>query len=169
LLAANGRADVVSVDVDPYSLKRLRLKNSRVNIIQADARKLPLIDEVFDVVFMIEVLDYIPELQTALAECKRTLRTNAAGFLSFGNKSSAKAKFRALRGKSYCHSYSEVMQCLSAVGFNVKKKMGYSWLPLGRTSQSPLVPILAFLEKALGLRKFVRFSPWVIIQVSKPQ
>ena len=42
LLAANSKATVVSLDVDSYSLKRLKLKTKQVNVIQADARKLPL-------------------------------------------------------------------------------------------------------------------------------
>jgi ubiquinone/menaquinone biosynthesis C-methylase UbiE len=111
LLAANSKAIVVSVDVNSYALKRLKLKNKEVNIIQADAKHLPLRDALFDVVFMIEVLDYIPELDQALSECKRTLKTNASSILSFGNKSSPKAKLKAMQGKSYRHSYKEVMQC----------------------------------------------------------
>ena len=87
LLAANSKATVVCVDVNSYALKRLKLKNREVNIIQADDRHLPLKDEVFDVDFMIEVLDYIPELEQALTECKRTLKPNASCILSFGNKS----------------------------------------------------------------------------------
>ena len=168
LLAANSKAIVVSVDVNSYALKRLKLKNKEVNIIQADARHLPMRDSLFDVVFMIEVLDYIPELDQALSECKRTLKTNASSILSFGNKSSLKAKLKAMQGKSYRHSYKEVMQCLSKTGFLVKKKTGYSWLPFGRTSQSGAVPFLARFERFFGLRRVVRFSPWVIIHVTNP-
>jgi len=168
LLAANSKATVVSLDVDSYSLKRLKLKTKQVNVIQADARKLPLKDEVFDAVFMIEVLDYIPELETALAECKRTLRSNASSILSFGNKSSLKAKLKAMQGKSYRHSYRKVMQCLSKTGFNVKKKTGYSWLPFGRTSENRFVPVLAGIERFIGLRRVPRFSPWVILHITKP-
>jgi predicted RNA methylase len=39
LLAANNKSTVVSVDVDSYSLKRLKLKTKQVNVIQADVRK----------------------------------------------------------------------------------------------------------------------------------
>jgi ubiquinone/menaquinone biosynthesis C-methylase UbiE len=168
LLAANNKANVVSVDVNSYALKRLKLKNKEVNIIQADARRLPIKDGVFDVVFMIEVLDYIPELDQALIECKRTLKNKASSILSFGNKSSLKAKLKAMQGKSYRHSYKEVMQCLSKTGFLVKKKTGYSWLPFGRISQSSLVSVLARFERFFGLRMAVRFSPWVIIHVTNP-
>ena len=168
LLATSSKATIVSVDVNSYALKRLKLKNRQVSIIQADARHLPLKDEVFDVVFMIEVLDYIPELDQTMQECKRTLKPNTSCVLSFGNKSSLKAKLKAMQGKSYRHSYKEAMQCLSKTGLIVKKKTGYSWLPFGRTSQSSLVPILAAGENIFGLRRVVRFSPWVIMHVTKP-
>ena len=167
LFAANTKAYVVSVDVDSYALKRLHLKNRSVNVIQADARHLPLKDSVFDVVFMVEVLDYIPELDQALGDCKRTLMPDSSCVLSFGNKSSLKAKLKSMQGKSYRHSYEEVVMCLSKTGFAVKNKLGYSWLPFGRTSQSSLVGFLAGVEKIFGLRRFVRYSPWVIIHVTK--
>jgi ubiquinone/menaquinone biosynthesis C-methylase UbiE len=166
LLAANNKATVVSIDVNSYALKRLKLKNREINIIQADARQLPLRDDVFDVVFLIEVLDYISELDKALSECKRTLKNNAASVLSFGNKSSLKAKLKALQGKSYRHSYKEVIECLSKTGFLVKKKIGYSWLPFGRTSESGLVFVLARFERFFGLQRVVRFSPWIIIHIT---
>ena len=168
LMASNHNATVVSIDVDCYALKRLKLKDKEVNIIQADARKLPLREGLFDVVLMIEVLDYIPELGEAFSECKRTLKPNASSILSFGNKSSLKAKLKLMQGKSYRHNYREVVQCLSETGFTMNKKTGYSWLPFGRTSQSRLVPILAGVERFFGLRRVVRFSPWVIIHVTKP-
>jgi ubiquinone/menaquinone biosynthesis C-methylase UbiE len=168
LIASTHNATVVSVDVDSYALKRLKLKDKQINIIQADARKLPLRDGLFDVVFMIEVLDYVSDLQEAFLECKRTLKTNASSILSFGNKSSLKAKLKSIRGKSYRHSYREVIKCLSETGFTMNKKTGYSWLPFGRTSQNQLIPILAGVERFLGLRRIVRFSPWVIMHVTKP-
>ena len=168
VLAANSKATVVSLDLDSYSLRRLKLKNKQVNVIQADARKLPLKDGIFDLLFMIEVLDYIPELDTAFAECKRTLKPEASCILSFGNKSSFKAKLKAVQGKPYRHSYREVMLYLSKSGLTVKAKAGYSWMLFGRTSQSRLVPVFAGFERMLGLRRVVRFSPWVIVHVTKP-
>ena len=168
LLAVDSKATVVSVDINSYALKRLKLKNKQISIIQADARHLPLKDEIFDVVFMIEVLDYIPELNSALAECKRTLKPKASCILSFGNKSSLKAKLKAIHGKSYKHSHNGVIQCLSKTGLIVKRKIGYSWLPFGRISESALVPVAAGIERIFMLRRVVRFSPWVIMHLTKP-
>jgi ubiquinone/menaquinone biosynthesis C-methylase UbiE len=116
---------------------------------------------------MIEVLDYIAELDEALTECYRTLKSNAPLLLSFGNKSSLKSKLREFRGKSYTHSYNRVMRCLSKTGFAVTRKMGYSWLPFGRTSESRLVPFLARIEKLFALKRIPSLSPWVIVHAVK--
>jgi len=167
LLGADKKATVIGIDMDSYGLKRLKLKTKTVNAIQADARKIPLKDGTCDAIFMIEVLDYITELDEALMECYRTLKSNAPLILSFGNKSSLKSQLRELRGKSYKHSYCRVMQSLSKIGFVVVRKMGYNWLPFGRTSESRLIPFLARLEKLLALRRIPRLSPWVIAHTVK--
>ena len=122
-------ARTMSIDIDSYGLKRLKLKVKHVNVIQADARKIPVKNEVFDAIVMIEVLDYISDIEAALRECRRTLKLHASFVISFGNKSSLKASLRKMLGKSYRHSYGVVMRVLSQTAFTVKQKMGYSWLP----------------------------------------
>jgi len=167
LLASNSEATVIGIDIDSYGLKRLKHKAKSINVIQADARKIPLKGDTFDAIFMIEVLDYISELDEALTECHRTLKSDAPLFLSFGNKSSLKSKLRDLRGKSYRHSYGKVMRCLSKIGFVVMRKMGYNWLLFGRTSESRLVQFSAIIEKLFGLRKIPSLSPWVMLHAVK--
>lgn len=167
-LTTNESAAVVSIDIEPTSLKRLKLKNKAVSIIQADGRKIPLRANMLDAIFAIEVLDYIPELDQVIAECYRILKPNSSLFLTFGNKSSLKSKLRAMRGNLYRHSYREVAQSMQKTSFKVKRKMGYNWLPLGRMSENPMIPLLAALERIFGLRKAVRFSPWVMVQAEKP-
>jgi ubiquinone/menaquinone biosynthesis C-methylase UbiE len=159
----------ISIDIDSLGLERLKLKTKHVNIIQADARKIPLKDEIFDAIFMVEVLDYIPEADQALRGCHRTLKSNGSLFLSFGNKSSLKSTFRKLSGKSYRHSYSEIMKLLSQTGFAVRRKMGYNWLPFGRTSESRLVHFLAPVERLFALRRIPSLSPWVMVHAVKSQ
>jgi hypothetical protein len=112
---------------------------------------------------MIEVLDYIPEVDEALREYHRTLKSNVLHILSFGDKSNLKSKLRELHGKSYGHSYGRFMQRLFKTGFAVMRKMGYNWLPFGRTSESRLVPFLAVVEKLFALRRIPSLSPWVIV------
>jgi ubiquinone/menaquinone biosynthesis C-methylase UbiE len=166
-LVSDKKATVIGIDIDSYGLKRLKLKNKDVDVIQADARKIPLKDGTFDAIFMIEVLDYISDLDEALTECHRTLKSNAMLIFSFGNKSSLKSQLRKLHGKSYSHSYNRVIRSLSKTGFSVVRKMGYSWLPFGRTSENRFIPFLAILEKLLALRRIPSLSPWVIVHSSK--
>jgi 16S rRNA A1518/A1519 N6-dimethyltransferase RsmA/KsgA/DIM1 with predicted DNA glycosylase/AP lyase activity len=42
LLATDTNATVIGIDIDSYGLKKLRLKTKYANVIQADARKIPL-------------------------------------------------------------------------------------------------------------------------------
>jgi ubiquinone/menaquinone biosynthesis C-methylase UbiE len=167
LLTSNSEAMVIGIDIESYGLKRLKRKAKNINVIQADARKIPFKEGVFDAIFMIEVLDYLAELGEALTESHRTLKSDASLFLSFGNKSSLKSKLRDLRGKSYRHSYNRVMLCLSKIGFVVVRKMGYNWLLFGRTSESRLVPFSAGIEKLFGLRRIPSLSPWVMLHAVK--
>ena len=167
LFALNTKTSVVSIDIDTISLKRLKQRTKQALIVAADARKLPFKDGVFDATFMIEVLDYIPELEVALNECQRTLKTDSSCILSFGNKSSFKAKIKGLKGKSYLHSYKRVMQSVFKTGFTLQAQLGYNWLPFGRISQNAMVPVLAWLEWVFGLRKVKRYSPWVMMHVVK--
>ena len=53
---------VISIDIDSYGLKRLKLKGKNVNVVQADARKIPLKNETLDAILMIEVLDHITRI-----------------------------------------------------------------------------------------------------------
>ncbi|MEM2099318.1 MAG: class I SAM-dependent methyltransferase [Candidatus Bathyarchaeia archaeon] len=167
MLTENINAMSVSLDIESHGLKRLRLKTKSSHVIQADARRTPFKDGIFDAVFMIEVLDYIAESEEALRECHRIMKPGASLFISFGNKSSFKAYVKKLRGKSYMHSYKEITHLLLKTPLNIKRVIGYNWLPFGRMSENRLIPFLAFLEWFFGFRRIPRLSPWVIMQAVK--
>jgi len=169
LLATKNKVGVIGIDIDSYGLKRLKMKNKKVNVVLADARKIPLREKVLDAAFMIEVLDYITELEIALSECYNALKPGGSLVLSFGNNSSLKSKLRKLHRKTYPHSYRKVLHSLDKIGFKTERKMGYNWLPFNRVSQNPFIPFLAIIEKLFGLRKICRFSPWVLVHVVKPK
>jgi ubiquinone/menaquinone biosynthesis C-methylase UbiE len=169
IFTANLHATVVGIDIDSYGLRRLKLKNRLVHLIQADARKIPLRKSLLDVVLMIEVLDYIPELEIAFGEVFGILKPMGSLVFSFGNTSSAKSRFRKLQGRSYKHGYREVMNALNKAGFKIKNKTGYNWLPFGRTSENTLIPLLGNVERVLGLRKIPRLSPWVLVHAYRPE
>lgn len=159
--------NVVSIDLDLHALKRLKFKNRDVNVVMADARFMPLKNGVADDVVMIELLDCVAESESILSECSRVLKGDGAIFLSFGNKSSIKGKIKSFVGKPYLHSYNEILSILKAKKFEIVRKIGFNWVPFDRISDNPLVPLFARTERIFGLRKLVRFSPWVLIQAIK--
>lgn len=166
-LSTKPETNVISIDIDSYGLKRLKQKMKTVAVVQADARNIPFKDATFDAIFMIEVLDYIPQLDTVFSECHRTLKQNTSLILSFGNKSSLKARLREIGGKSYQHSYRRVVLSLQRGNLVVRRKTGYNWLPFGRMSENPLISILGWLERAFGFRRIPSLSPWVLMRVEK--
>jgi SAM-dependent methyltransferase len=165
LIALNTKTNVVSIDIDCAALKRLRQRTSQAYVVVADARYLPFKREVFDAVFMIEVLDYIPEFDVVLNDCNRVLKFGSTCILSFGNSSSFKGMLKSLRGKPYLHSFKGVIQVLSGSSFVYQDSIGFNWMLFGRTSQNRLIPILAWFERTFGLRRLCRYSPWVICHV----
>jgi SAM-dependent methyltransferase len=169
LLGNMNELEMMGIDIDSYGLKRLKQNNRGVNIILADARKIPLREKVLDAAFMIEVLDYIAELEITLSECCTALKHGGSLILSFGNNSSLKSILRRSRGRTYQHSYGNVLHSLDKAGFKVKRKLGYNWLPFNRVSDNPLIPLLARIEKILGLRRLCRFSPWVLVYAVKSE
>jgi ubiquinone/menaquinone biosynthesis C-methylase UbiE len=167
LIALNTNTNVVGIDIDVVSLRRLRKRTKQACVVAADARHLPFRGDIFDAVFMIEVLDYIPELDVALNNCNRVLKPESSCILSFGNKSSFKGKLKSLKSKPYLHSFKGVIHNLPLSGLTYRSSLGFNWLLFGRTSQNFLVPVLAWFEQALGLRRLCRYSPWVIVHVVK--
>ena len=115
MLEEENYGTVVSIDIDAYGSKRLKLQKIEVNVIQADARNILLKNEIFEAIFMTEVLDYILRLKRFLKSVIEP--SNLMVFFSFGNKSSIKQKLIKLRGKPYTHTYDRIMDWLSAPDF----------------------------------------------------
>lgn len=163
LIAVEKNLETISLDIDLHGLKRLRLKTKKTQLIQADARALPLKAGFADAVFSMEVVDYIPELDQVLNECSRISKKGSGLIFSFGNQSSLKSKIRNMQGKNYMHSYKGAILDLNKTGYKIIRKKGFNWLPFNRTSENKLIPFLGKLERICGLRKIVRYSPWVLI------
>jgi ubiquinone/menaquinone biosynthesis C-methylase UbiE len=158
---------VISIDLHLNSLKRLNFKNKAVNVVLSDARVIPLRENEIDLIVMVELIDIVHELQYVIEEIGRILKDGTSLFLSFGNKSSLKGKLKSWRGKPYYHSYRKVVTELEKAGFTIITRQGFNWLPFNRTSNSRLIPFMAKMEKLMGLRRVVRFSPWVMIYAVK--
>jgi ubiquinone/menaquinone biosynthesis C-methylase UbiE len=75
LEAARRGCFAVGVDYDPGELvkARLRLERQRVDLVAADASRLPFRDGVFDAVICTETLEHLPDDRSAMREIARTL------------------------------------------------------------------------------------------------
>jgi len=153
----------VAIDIDLSGLKKLKFRNKLTNVVQADARNIPLKESILDAAFTMEVIDYITESDTVLTECGRILKNGCSLVFSFGNTASLKSKLRNLQGKSYMHSHGEIIKGLRKAGFKLVRKEGFNWLLFNRTSENFLVPISAKMERLFRLRKMPSISPWVMV------
>jgi 2-polyprenyl-3-methyl-5-hydroxy-6-metoxy-1,4-benzoquinol methylase len=90
-LAAEG-AEVVGIERDQEGLglrlARLRAAERavRVGYLRADARRLPLASESFDMVFCNQVVEHVPGYEVLLAEAHRVLKPGGICFVSTGNR-----------------------------------------------------------------------------------
>jgi hypothetical protein len=67
----------------------------------------------------------------------------------------------------YQAAYSDCRRRLIATGFEMVHEESFCWGPFTRDSNSPLVPAVAKVERALGLHRVVSWSPWVVFIARK--
>jgi len=67
----------------------------------------------------------------------------------------------------YERPYSPWRRELTRRGFRMVYEEGCCWLPFRRQSNSGLIPVLTRVERALGLRKLARVSPWIVFIAQK--
>lgn len=82
--------EVIAVDIDYKALEFARKKctSSNVKFIQADARRLPFSDNIFDVAVAFQFIEHIPpnEVSVCLHEVKRVIRNKGLLFISTPNR-----------------------------------------------------------------------------------
>jgi hypothetical protein len=76
----------------------------------------------------------------------------------------------ALRGGNdpfYQVPYSLWKQHLCKQGFRILYERGLCWFPFPRSSNSPLIPICARIERWGGLFRLINLSPWIAFIAQK--
>jgi hypothetical protein len=67
----------------------------------------------------------------------------------------------------YGTPYLSQKQRFLDAGFSFIHELGFCWSPFSRRSDSPLIPPCVALERLSGLRRVVRWSPWVVFIARK--
>ena len=73
----NQGCEVVALDIDISSLGELRRRDSNIDLVCADAQRLPFKSSTFDGVLACAVLEHLPEPELCVEELYRVMKTNA--------------------------------------------------------------------------------------------
>lgn len=168
-LMENGYS-VFCTDVDEASLAlcKRRLPESVCILTSPQAEGFPFKDGQLDLVLCIGVVEVILADWFA-AEARRVLRPGGLLVASVPNRDSWRSVLaKTVRSQKqwaphYTLSYTEFRAGMVEHGFSFEQEIGVRWLPVRRSSDSPAVPFLAWVEKYLGFSRLTRYSPWVIV------
>ncbi len=79
-------ARVVGGDITTALVDEARRRVPDVEVVQLDAQRLPFDDASFDVVLMLEMIYYVPDLDRAFSECRRVLRSTGRLLVCLPNR-----------------------------------------------------------------------------------
>jgi len=156
------------IDVNPVALAEVRRKIPNAECIQTtpDAKTIPRESKSVSLLLCIEVAPVIFS-DWFLPEARRVLKDNGVLLSVVWNKTSIRALLSRICPSSdpdsfYKRSYREWKRGLLQSGFRSVRDRGMCWAPFGRSSNSALIPLFTSLEAVLGMRRIIRFSPWVV-------
>lgn len=159
---------------DALALCKRRIPDANIVLVRESDTTLPADSGSMPLVMCVEV-PYVIEQDWFMRELARV---NASGGYFIGvmnNRRSLRGAFynlmRALnlrRGYPfYSVSYPKWRQRLSELGFDLVSERGYCWFPMKRRSNSWLIPVLARLERLIGLDRLPSLSPWIVLIARK--
>lgn len=161
--------NLTCIDVDPEAISTCaqRLPDATCLCMDPDYAKLPAADASLDLVMCIEVP---PALYADwfLPELRRVLKTDGYAVVVFWNRGSVRGRFAAARAERndrfnyYPQRYVDWRQRAAEHGLHAEYERGFCWMPFSRSSNSPLVGPAVAVERVLGLRRLIRYSPWVV-------
>jgi SAM-dependent methyltransferase len=122
----------------------------------------------FDAVIAIESVQYFPQVALADLFARVGGLLRAGGVFAFTglNKRSWRFGLHALRRNKPTYNASTpggYFTALRQAGFSVSVAQGFMWMPFPVSSNSPLVPAFASIERRFGLGRWLDQSPWVLV------
>ncbi|KKH84514.1 hypothetical protein DU80_19820 [Methanosarcina mazei] len=160
---------VIVLDSSANALLSLKNNQNNLPIIRGNGEKLPFKSGTFDIIFVIETIEYITNKQSFLDECRTMLKEDGILIVTILNRLSYKMLHpnRKKRPEFYWTTYGEFKKSLITGGFDPEKAFGFNWIPANRSSNNSLIPYFAMIECFLGLKNLPSISPWVIISARK--
>lgn len=168
-LLADAGWEVTCTDINPEALAvcQRRIPDARCILCSPDDQRFPADDHSVDLLLAIEVP--VSEETWFGGEVVRVLRPGGVAVCTFNNRRSYRGRLANLRSAVrgcapyYVADYTTCRRRLIDAGLTLCGETGFAWFPFGRGSNSVLVPLFVRLEQTLGLRRFVRYSPWVAV------
>jgi SAM-dependent methyltransferase len=175
-LLARHAWEMICTDIEWDSVRvcQRRVPNAHCLLVDGNANTLPFREEIVNLILCIEVFN-VAHSDWFFSEASRVLASGGVLVGVIRNRLSLRGVMfellrlidRRKRPDTYGVSYGDLRRKLRENGFVLKDAVGYAWSPFTRTSDSRLVPLCIGLEQSLGLRRLIRFSPWIIFIVQK--
>jgi len=177
LLAALGWSTIcVDVREEAVELCRSRIPSARCLLVKSDDSSFPVVDSSVDLLLVYEV-PHVTTTPWFISEAVRVLGPDGMLVCTISNPASIRAAvYRAWMSVSEARrrwpvyqgpSFKRVRRDLEENGFHVLLQEGLGWAPFSRRSESRLIPYCTWIERLVGLRRLVRFSPLVIVVARK--
>jgi SAM-dependent methyltransferase len=176
LAQAGWRMTCIDVDAATLAVCQSRLPSARCILASAQDRTLHCADNSMSLIVCMEVWPVI-ESDWFVPEAHRVLSTNGLLVGAIMNRRSLRGLFvrrreqrdNSSRFRQYRHAYPAWRRELVRQGFTPRYERGYCWLPFSRSSDSRLIPLATLAEGALGLRRLLSWSPWVVFVARKDE
>ena len=159
--------DVTVNDINPPSLYLLqkRCPDLPVSLLPGDFLKVDVPGR-FDGALAMECLEHLP-FEQVLSRVRDLLKPGGVFVFTGLNSGSWRFFARHMLGRDvpgeHVMKAREYCSACDKLGFDVLAMRGLMWTPFTVTSNSPLVPVFANLERVLGLSAIHLQSPWLLI------
>ena len=172
----------ICIDINKNSLEicKKRIPKSRCILVDKNQTKYPFSSRSIKLILCIEVLVYIPDKEKFIDEAFRLLSSEGLFIGTISNSFSIRRFFYwflslfdiqrrefRIKNTAYKINYSKFRRKILNKEFKIIYEEGFCWLPFSRQSNFFLIPYLVKIEKYMGLRKWIRFSPWIIFIAQK--
>jgi ubiquinone/menaquinone biosynthesis C-methylase UbiE len=159
------------VDQDILAICKERVPEVTTALVSTSDERFPVEDDSVDFLLAYEV-PMVTGAPWFPAEAARVLKSkgviaftahNPLSLRAFAYRTLHRTGLRRRPGHFYQGpTYPQQRRSLRQHGFQFVREEGMAWLPFHRESDSRLVPPLTALEGAIGLRRLVPVSPWVV-------